>query len=160
LSSRRISVSEGQRIQGALWAKEDNSLRDDGICLPSIADVQNTLPSRLHTNTKDVEHSTRKFFQNQGLLHGFYSTKRVKRMEWSLKKARKAEIDQAVNAILKECDTKTLFCYGNGSFRTGINLASPHETFKAIFAQKVIVFFIRISFCILNGVNDFCLTWK
>ena len=66
-------------------------------------------------------------------------------MDWDLKKAKKAEMDLAIDAILRECTTKTLFCYGNGSFRTGINLASPHESFKAVFAQKVKVFFFLLS---------------
>ncbi|GJJ75134.1 hypothetical protein EMPS_07492 [Entomortierella parvispora] len=136
LISKRILISQGQPIQGALWAKDDKTLRDDSVCLPSISDVQDRLPSRQHTSTDDIEHSTKTFFQSQGLLHGFYSAKRIKRMAWSLKKVKKAEIDRAIDSILKQCTKKTLFCYGNGSFRTGINLASPHETFKAIFAQK------------------------
>ncbi|KAG0307153.1 hypothetical protein BGZ99_001519, partial [Dissophora globulifera] len=136
LSSRRIYVSEGQRIEGALWATDDVAPGDDRVSLPCIADIQNTLPSRQHTKSEDIDLSTRKFFEAQGLLHGFFSSKRVKRMAWSLKKSKRAEIDLAVDAILKECTTKTLFCYGNGSFRTGINLASPHESYKAIFAQK------------------------
>ncbi|KAF9138641.1 hypothetical protein BGX30_008923 [Mortierella sp. GBA39] len=59
-------------------------------------------------------------------------------MDWDLKKAKKAEVEVAIDAVLKECTSKTLFCYGNGSFRTGINLASPHESFKALFAQKAV----------------------
>lgn len=122
LSSKRMTVTEGQHIEGSLWAKDDDdAIRGNGVSLPSISDVQNTLPSRQHTKVDDIEHSTKKFSQVQGLLHGFHSAKRVKRMDWSLKKAKKAEVDRAVNAILKDCHTKTLFCYGNGSFRTGIN---------------------------------------
>ena len=51
-------------------------------------------------------------------------------------------MDLAIAAILKEYPKKTLFCYGNGSFRTGINLASPHEAFKTLFAQEVRSFFL------------------
>ncbi|KAK3835544.1 MAG: hypothetical protein J3R72DRAFT_213788 [Linnemannia gamsii] len=59
-----------------------------------------------------------------------------KAMDWDLKKAKKAEMDLAINAILSECATKTLLCYGDGSFRTGINLASPQETFKAVLHKR------------------------
>ncbi|KAF9128763.1 hypothetical protein BGW39_004788 [Mortierella sp. 14UC] len=76
--------------------------------------------------------------KNLGILHGFFGSARVKAMDWDLKKAKKAEVDLAIDAILRECTAKTLFCYGNGSFRTGINLASPHESFKAVFAQKAV----------------------
>ncbi|KAG9071127.1 hypothetical protein KI688_008670 [Linnemannia hyalina] len=85
-----------------------------------------------------MEQSTFRFFLVQDILHGFYGSARVKAMGWDLKKTKKAEMDLAIDAILRECTTKTLFCYGNGSFRTGINLASPHESFKAVFAQKAV----------------------
>lgn len=142
LKSRRIYVSQGQQIEGRLWAGQEDTQSDDGTSMPSVNDIQSLLPSRQHERVEDVETSTLRFYQVQRLLHGFYGAKRIKGIDWSLKKARKAEVDLAVDTVLKECTKKTLFCYGNGSFRTGINLASPHETFKALFAQKVSSFFL------------------
>ena len=137
LKTHRIKVSQGQRIEGKIWTEQNDAQSNNSISLPSITEIQDLLPSHQHERTQDLEASTIRFFQVQALLHGFYGAKRIKAMDWSLKKARKAELDLAIDTILKECPKKTFFCYGNGSFRTGINLASPHEAFKALFAQKV-----------------------
>ncbi|OAQ25502.1 hypothetical protein K457DRAFT_129043 [Linnemannia elongata AG-77] len=45
-------------------------------------------------------------------------------------------MDLAIDAVLRTCTRKTLFCYGNGNFKTGLNLASVHESFKGKFTQK------------------------
>jgi hypothetical protein len=141
LSTTRITISPGQTIEGKLWAeKKDGGQTDGKTSIPSISEIQNMLPSQQYDHVADLDQSTFRFFLVQDILHGFYGSARVKGMDWDLKKARKAEMDLAIDAILRECTTKTLFCYGNGSFRTGINLASPHESFKAVFAQKVKAF--------------------
>ncbi|KAF9115689.1 hypothetical protein BGX30_006194, partial [Mortierella sp. GBA39] len=60
----------------------------------------------------------------------------VKNTKEELNKWKDAEIDWAVDGVLRSCTRKSLFCYGNGKFRTGLNLASMHESFKGRFAQK------------------------
>jgi len=155
LKSTRVHVDQGQQIEGKLWAGHDNIQSDNSTSLPSISDIQNILPSHQHEQVKDLETSIVRFYQVQGLLHGFYGANRIKTMDWSLKKAKKAELDLAIDAILKACPKKTLFCYGNGSFRTGINLASPHEAFKAVFAQKVKrIFLCFYCICLLVSVQS------
>ncbi|KAG0356715.1 hypothetical protein BGX24_006355, partial [Mortierella sp. AD032] len=138
LSTTRITVSPDQTIEGKLWAEQRGGQADGRTSIPSISEILDVLPSRQYQQVADLEQSTLRFFLVQDILHGFYGSARVKAMDWDLKKAKKAEMDLAINAILGECPTKTLFCYGNGSFRTGINLASPHEAFKAVFAQKAV----------------------
>jgi len=144
LSTTRITISPGQMIEGKLWAKQKDGQADGRTSIPSISEIQDMLPSQQH-QVADVEQSMLRFFLAQNILHRFYGSARMKAMGWDLKKAKKAEMDIAIDAVLRECATRTLFCYGNGSFRTGINLASPHESFKAVFAQKV------------KGVSFYCL---
>lgn len=91
LKSRKVHVGQGQQIEGKLWAGHDNIQLDNSISLPTISDIQNILPSQQHEQVKDLETSTGRFFQVQGLLHGFYGVNRIKAMEWSLKQAKKAE---------------------------------------------------------------------
>ncbi|KAF9119175.1 hypothetical protein BGX30_004042, partial [Mortierella sp. GBA39] len=138
LSTTRITVSPGQTIEGKLWAEQKYGQADGRTSIPSISEILNVLPSRQYQQVADMEQSTFRFFLVQDILHGFYGSARVKAMDWDLKRVKKAEMNLAIDAILRECTTKALFCYGNGFFRRGINLASPHESFKAVFAQKAV----------------------
>jgi hypothetical protein len=50
----------------------------------------------------------------------------------------------AINAVLSSCARKTLFCYGNGKFRTGLKLASAHESFQRTVRTKDELFFFYV----------------
>ncbi|KAF8932753.1 hypothetical protein BGZ58_006831, partial [Dissophora ornata] len=102
LKARRACIGQDEQIHGALWARQDGSPHNSGICLPSINNMQDLLPPHNHQRLEDVEKSTSRFHQVQGLLHGFYGARRIKSMDWGLKKAKKAEMELAIAAILKE----------------------------------------------------------
>jgi hypothetical protein len=138
LKSRRIQVAAGQRVEGQLWAQAGETFDyRGGTFLGNIHSVQQFITTHQQVTREETEESTKRFYFAHRLLHGFYSSDRVESMEWSMKKAKQSEVDLAIDAILNECRSKTLFCYGNGNFRTGLNLASPHESFKSRFARKV-----------------------
>ncbi|KAG9072301.1 hypothetical protein KI688_000070 [Linnemannia hyalina] len=145
LSTTRITVSPGQTIEGKLWAEQKDGQADGGTSILSISEILNVLPSRQYQQVADMEQSTFRFFLVQDILHGFYGSARVKAMGWDLKKAKKAEMDLAIDAILRECTTKTLFCYGNGSFRTGINLASPMSPSRRSLRKRLLL--LGTSWC-------------
>ncbi|KAI8356293.1 hypothetical protein B0O80DRAFT_425169 [Mortierella sp. GBAus27b] len=72
---------------------------------------------------------------SQDVLTGFYSSDTVKRWNWEKNKSIRSEFDKAVNGGLHlirmstvDNNSKSLVVYGNGSFNTGTNLSSLHET--------------------------------
>ncbi|KAG0197103.1 hypothetical protein BGX28_009376 [Mortierella sp. GBA30] len=135
LKSQRVRVNPGQLIDGSIWANSDPR-SDAKTGLPTIHDFENLLLPTAYETIDEMETAIRRFRTVEPLLHDFYSSTKVKKLDWEHAKAKKAEMDWAISAILKECPQPTLFAYGNGKFRTGINLASKHETFKHQFAVR------------------------
>ncbi|KAF8949485.1 hypothetical protein BGZ47_000026 [Haplosporangium gracile] len=68
--------------------------------------MQNLLPSQHHKRVEDAETSTLRFYLIQRLLYGFYGSGRMKAMEWDLKKAKKAEMELDIDAVLKAVATE------------------------------------------------------
>ncbi|KAG0346432.1 hypothetical protein BG004_001746 [Podila humilis] len=135
LKEQRIQHAPGQTVTGDCWAKPVQA--NTRLSLPSINDIQNILPEQQYVDVEQLESSTVKFYQTEGLLHGFYGSKKVKSLNWARKQSKKAKVDMVVESILKQHQgRKAMFFHGNGSFRTGLNWASSHESFKTVFAQR------------------------
>lgn len=128
----------GQEATPDLWVNADLNHDKTGISMPSIKDIENLVLPYQYTSREDCEKAIQRTFLVRPVLQGFYASDRVRKLNWELGKWKLAEMEWAVDAVLRTCTRKTLFCYGNGAFRTGLNLASPHETFKALFAQKAV----------------------
>ncbi|KAF9950829.1 hypothetical protein BGZ70_001218 [Mortierella alpina] len=135
LKSQRVRVDLGAQINGAIWSDMD---RQGSVGLPTIYDMENLLQGSTFGTMAEMEDALRRYACVEPVLHEFYSSEKVKRMRWELSKATRAEMDWAISAALKDCPPLTLFAYGNGSFRTGLNLASKHETFKQKFAARTL----------------------
>ncbi|KAG0376645.1 hypothetical protein BGX24_007450 [Mortierella sp. AD032] len=136
IKTQRPVLAPGQETTPDLWAKGDLDRDKTGISLPSIKDVENLVLPYQHDTQEDCEKALQRVFLVHPVLQGFYASDRIRKLNWELKKCKDAEIDWAMDALLRTCSRKTLFCYGNGKFRTGLNLAFMHETFKGRFAQK------------------------
>ncbi|KAF9939384.1 hypothetical protein BGZ67_009609 [Mortierella alpina] len=92
------------------------------------------------------EEQVRRYIEVVDDLSEWYESLQQKRARWDVKRAYRRELDLVVGGALrlivkdtgprKRVDRRKVFCLGDGTFRTGIGLASPHETFKAHFLRK------------------------
>ncbi|KAI8597248.1 hypothetical protein EDD21DRAFT_357425 [Dissophora ornata] len=123
-------------MNGDLWARADLDCDKTGTSIPSIKDIENLVLPSQYESQEDCETAIQRIIQVGPVLQGFYASNRIQRLNWEQRKSKDAEMDWAIDAVLRSCTRKTLFCYGNGKFRTGLNLASVHESYKGKFAQK------------------------
>ncbi|KAF8930119.1 hypothetical protein BGZ58_008454 [Dissophora ornata] len=104
--------------------------------LPSIKEIESVLPPLNYATVDELETALKRWHLVEPVLHGFYGSGKVKGLGWELSKSKEAEVDWAISSVLRHCKGPTVFVYGNGKFRTGLNLASPHESFRDKFAVK------------------------
>ncbi|KAG0375457.1 hypothetical protein BGX24_009060 [Mortierella sp. AD032] len=124
-SDRRDIWSQNQGEHGAM------------VHLPSISDMETAMPTNKHDSIQSFEHELPTRLPLEPLLVDFNKSSLVAKNEWEETKSKRAELDMACDAILKLCgDEPSLIAVGNGTFRTGFNLASKHESFKVYFGKK------------------------
>lgn len=142
-------------ISSQLWTKQADD-QDKPSFLPSIHDLENALPSTKYESWDEVVSGHQQFLELQPTIHGFYSSSEWKRAAYQHRTAKLSELDLAVDGVLRMVDEKlegtpvherkVLFALGNGTFRTGFNMASKHTTFLRRLLQKV-----RQSCCLVNS---------
>lgn len=145
LKRRRPTIDQFTDIDPAIWTIPCQS--SGGIDLPSIAEIESSLPDKSFLSLEEHEDNLRGWWYANEVLTGFYSSRRLKRWSWELTKSTKAERDWAVEGALRLANPEggaqtgpagpVLFVYGNGAFRTSTNLPSKHVAFKHYFYQKV-----------------------
>jgi hypothetical protein len=137
IKNKSPAVQGREPITGDLWVQEQDSTAAT-LRLPSLADIESALPSKKQFTVDEFEQALLVRLSLEPLLRETYSTSRFQNNRWAEKRAKRAEMDMAVDAILKLCGPEPcLIAVGNGTFRTGFNLASKHESFKTHFAKKV-----------------------
>ena len=123
MKNKTHTVVPGEPVHGALWSRTVDP-NGGQIEVQSIQDLEALLPPRSQVSVEDLTESIRF---------------RVMKAEWEESKAQRAEMDLATAAVLRLCgDGPALIAIGNGKFRTGLNLASKHESFKAHLSKKVL----------------------
>ncbi|KAF9538668.1 hypothetical protein EC957_006373 [Mortierella hygrophila] len=126
--------------------------------------MENALPSKEQCTVDEFEQALLVRLSVEPLLREIYSTSRPQKDRWAEKQAKRAELVMAVDAILILCSPEPcLIAVGNGTFRTGLNLASKREYFKTYFAKKarasgyVVVLvdeYLTLSMCPSCGAHD------
>ncbi|KAG0284381.1 hypothetical protein BGZ96_011233 [Linnemannia gamsii] len=136
LKNRSPAVQAKEAITGDLWVQEQDSTAAT-LRLPSISDMESALPSKEQYTVDEFEQALLVRLSMEPLLREVYSTSRFQKDRWAEKRAKRAELHMAVDAILRMCGPEPCsIAVGNGTFRTGFNLASKHECFKTHFAKK------------------------
>ncbi|KAF9975922.1 hypothetical protein BGZ75_000360, partial [Mortierella antarctica] len=133
LKAQRVRVNPGVPIDGSIWANH-NTRQDAKTGLPTIYDLEGLLAPGSYRNIDEMETALQRFHRVEPILHDFYASEKIKKWDWEHNKAKRAEMDWAISAVLRDCRQPTLFAYGNGTFRTGINLTAKHESYKRQFA--------------------------
>lgn len=134
-------------VTGDLWVREHDPTAVT-LRLPSLANMESALPSQEQYTVDEFEEALLVRLTLEPLLREIYSTSRLQKDSWAEKRAKRAELDMAVDAILRLCGPEPcLIAVGNGTFRTGFNLASKHECFKTHFAKKVTFSNIQLLLC-------------
>lgn len=137
VKNRKLQVVPGESIDGGIWARDvdPKGARTD---VQSIQEIESCLPPKGQVTVEDFESAVRVRVSIEPLLREFEGSRHMKKATWEESKAVRAELDMAVAAILRFCGPEPcLIAIGNGKFRTGINLASKHETLQSHFAKKV-----------------------
>jgi len=140
IKEHRPVLLPGQNATPDVWARADLDRDKTGTSIPSIKDIENLVHPYQYESQQDCEMAIQWIIQVGPVLQGFYASNRIQKLNWELRKSKDAEMNLAIDAVLRTCTRKTLFCYGNGKFKTGLNLTSVHESFKDKFAQKVSLF--------------------
>ncbi|KAF9305116.1 hypothetical protein BGZ91_008815, partial [Linnemannia elongata] len=114
--------------------------------LPSIHDLENALHPTSYASLDAVKSAHQQYFELEPIIHGFYSSSDWKKAVYQHRMAKLAEMDLAIAGVLRMVDQackdvsvdqrKVLFALGNGTFRTGFNLTSVHQTFLRRLQQK------------------------
>jgi hypothetical protein len=139
MKNRAPSVRPGDRISSAIWSQNQGE-HGATIHLPSISEMESAMPTDQHDSIQSFERILPTTLSLEPLLVDFYRSNRVAKNGWEEKKSKRSELDMASDAILKLCGNEpSLIAVGNGTFRTGFNLASKHESFKTHFAKKVLL---------------------
>lgn len=147
IKNRSPVAQANEAITGDLWVREQDSTAAT-LRLPSLADIESALPSKEQCTVDEFEQALLVRLSLEPLLREIYSTSRLQKDRWAEKRAKRAELDMAVDAILRLCGPEPcLIAIGNGTFRTGLNLASKHECFKTHFAKKVTFSNIQMNPC-------------
>ncbi|GJJ71752.1 hypothetical protein EMPS_04109 [Entomortierella parvispora] len=137
------TAGSNDSVGPSLWActqrTQQGQDQDNPTLLPSLHDLQNALHPLNYHDITAIENRHRQYFQLEPLIHGFYSSATWKKAAHDHKKSKLAEMDLAVNGVLKlvelACEgvpveaRRVIFVLGNGKFKTGINLTSVHTTF-------------------------------
>ncbi|KAF9150141.1 hypothetical protein BG015_008048 [Linnemannia schmuckeri] len=129
-------VTNDEAITGEVWARRQDPA-DATVHLPSVADMESSLPANEHYAVEEFEDALLVRLSLESMLQEIHSMSRLQKDCWAEKHAKRAELDMAVDAVLKMCGSEPcLIGIGNGKFRTGLNLASKHESFQTYFAKK------------------------
>ncbi|KAF9346669.1 hypothetical protein BGX34_003720 [Mortierella sp. NVP85] len=142
MKEKRVTAAPDTILTPSLWCI-GTPLDGETIKLPTINELQHMLPPRLFESLEKHTDGFREFAQVFGILHDFYSSKTMKKLDWELEKAMRAEMDLAVSGALRMTQDedgghrKALFAYGNGKFDTHTKLKTMHQSFKRCFLAKV-----------------------
>jgi len=137
VKNRKLQVVPGESIDGGIWARNvDPKGARSGV--QSIQEIESCLPPKGQVTVEDFEDALRVRVSIEPLLREVEGSQHMKKAAWEEKKDVRAELDMAVAAILRFCGPEPcVIAIGNGKFRTGINLASKHETLQNHFTKKV-----------------------
>jgi hypothetical protein len=149
LKQAQPTADPGETLNGGVWAVQDPSKPTKTTLLPSILDIERTLQQTSYETWDTIVKSQRSYMSAEPLLHEFYGSPTVKFAKYEHRKAKLSELDLAVAGVIrlveaavsripKDKTPTVLFAWGNGSFRSGCNLASQHMTLQRRLAQKVI----------------------
>jgi hypothetical protein len=147
VKNRKPNVLPGEDINGGIWTRSTDP-EGARTSVPSIQEMESCLPERGQVTVEKFEQALRVRVSMEPLLREFEGSRNRKKALWEEKKAALSELDMAVDAILRLSGPQPcVIAIGNGKFRTGINLASKHETLQTRFAKKV------PSLCYGNSYN-------
>lgn len=154
------TAGPADNVNASLWTrKADNKNRT--TFLPSIHDLENALHPTSYASLDALKCAHQQYFELEPIIHGFYSSSDWKKAVYQHRMAKLAEMDMAVAGVLRLVDEalkstpmagrRVLFALGNGTFRTGFNLTSVHNTFLRRLQQKVIMRKTRVERRCMGG---------